>query len=491
MPSKTIGISGLAAYIPPYRVNLEDWCDWTGHSWDKIGEVVGNSFRMRGPEHNTYTMAASAVLRLIQQYDIDPGRVRFLALGTESSTDNSAGAVIVRGMVDDGLRALGKTPLARECEVPELKHACLGGTYAMKGAVRYLGHDGSGNLAIVVSADVAEYARGSSGEPTQGAGAVAMLLEEKPRLAVVDLHNSGSASSYRGVDFRKPMVRLCQQLPRHNGQIQDVPVFNGKYSTTCYTDQTLHALGDMFSKRNGINRADYFRHLAAVFMHRPYRRMPESAWSLAYLSALVHTARGGHEELSGYCATAGVDPKSVLRELCSSPDVFGFVRSERLGDEAYPHSMNLLKSFKSSPRYADIIEDKMQLGANLMADLGNLYTAALPAWLAAGLEEATTRNLDLAGMEVLTIGYGSGDAAEAIPFYLCDSWHEAASKIGFQNAMRSPIDLNQTQYESLHDHGELRGTTYEPKTEFVLDRIGIRADHHFTDTGIEYYRFVQ
>ncbi|MDH3638688.1 MAG: hydroxymethylglutaryl-CoA synthase, partial [Gammaproteobacteria bacterium] len=400
-------------------------------------------------------------------------------------------AVIVRGMVDDGLHALGKAPLARECEVPELKHACLGGTYAMKGAARYLAYDGSGNLAIVVSADVAEYARGSSGEPTQGAGAVAMLLEEDPKLAIVDLRNSGSASSYRGVDFRKPMVRLCQQRPRRNGQIQDLPVFNGKYSTTCYTDQTLHALHDMFSKRNGINRAEYFRSLTAVFMHRPYRRMPESAWSLGYLAALAHTAGADHEELSGYCEAAGIDPNSVLRELHSSPDVFGFVESEQLGDEAYPHSMGLLKSFKSSPRYADIVEEKMQLGADLMMDLGNLYTAALPAWLAAGFEEAAAKNLDLAGSEVLTIGYGSGDASEAIPMHICDSWYEAAIKIGFQHAMCSSVDLNQAQYESMHDHGELPGVAYKPNTEFVLDRVGIRDDHHFIDAGIEYYRFVQ
>ena len=40
-------------------------------------------------------MAATAVMRLIDQYDIDPARVKFLGLGTESSTDNSAGAIIV------------------------------------------------------------------------------------------------------------------------------------------------------------------------------------------------------------------------------------------------------------------------------------------------------------------------------------------------------------------------------------------------------------
>jgi len=49
-------------------------------------------------------MAANAVLRLICEYDIDPRNVGFLGLGTESSTDNAAGAVIVRGMVDSRAR---------------------------------------------------------------------------------------------------------------------------------------------------------------------------------------------------------------------------------------------------------------------------------------------------------------------------------------------------------------------------------------------------
>jgi len=128
---KNIGISGLAAYIPPYRVWLEDWCRWTDNQWPKVREVVGRSFRMRGPDQSIYTMAATAVMRLIEQYDVDPTRIKFLGLGTESSTDNSAGAIIVKGMVDRALEARGKPPIARSCEVPEFKHACLGGVYGM------------------------------------------------------------------------------------------------------------------------------------------------------------------------------------------------------------------------------------------------------------------------------------------------------------------------------------------------------------------------
>src|SRR5262249_3593105 len=157
-------------------------CSWTGNSYGKVRAVVGSSFRMRGRHESIYTMTANAVLRLILDYQIDPARIGFLGLGTESSSDNSAGAVIVKGMLDRALRQLGHPALSRNCEVPEFKHACLGGVYALKSALRYLAHDGRGRQAIVVCGDIAEYERGSSGEPTQGAGAVAMLVEHDPAL---------------------------------------------------------------------------------------------------------------------------------------------------------------------------------------------------------------------------------------------------------------------------------------------------------------------
>src|SRR4051794_9802049 len=131
-----IGISGFALYTPPFRVSLEPWCSWTGNAWDKVSAVVGKSFRQPGEHESIYTMAANAALRLIDNYEIDPREIGFFAFGTESSTDNAAGAVIVRGMVDRALEASGRPRIARGCEVPEFKHACLGGMYAIKSATR-------------------------------------------------------------------------------------------------------------------------------------------------------------------------------------------------------------------------------------------------------------------------------------------------------------------------------------------------------------------
>ena len=486
---KHIGISGLAAYLPPYRVWLEDWCDWTGNHWPKIREIVGRSFRVRGPNHSIYTMAANAVIRLIDQYDIDPARVKFLGLSTESSTDNSAGAIIVKGMIDKALQARGKAPIARSCEVPEFKHACLGGVYGMKGAIRHLALDGAGGQAIVVCADIAEYARGSSGEPTQGAGAVAMLLEEDPKLAVVDLVASGSASDYRIMDFRKPMLRFCGQDRSETHQVQDFPVFNGKYSTTCYVDETLHALNDMYEKRKLI-ATDYLRSLRTLFLHRPYRRMPETGWAVSYLFALGQGNPEDRAELASYCYEAGVDVKAVLTEMASNPDITKLAEPESLQYEAYPLAMAVLQAFRASRHYRKEILDKLRLGSDTMLDLGNLYTAALPAWMAAGFEQALDEDSLSPGEEVLTLGYGSGDAAEVIPFFMADGWREAAAKIRFADAMKLAIDLDREQYEALHDGRHAGNLDYIARNEFVIERVGHSDERHFADLGIEYYRYI-
>jgi hydroxymethylglutaryl-CoA synthase len=487
--TKSIGISGLAAYVPPYRVWLEDWCNWTGDQWPKVREVVGRSFRVRGPEHSVYTMAATAVLRLIDQYDVDPTRIKFLGLGTESSTDNSAGAIIVKGMVDQALDARGKPAIARSCEVPEFKHACLGGVYGMKGAIRQLALDGAGGQAIVVCADIAEYARGSSGEPTQGAGAVAMLLEEDPQLAIVDLPGSGSASDYRVMDFRKPMLRFCGQDRSQTHQVQDFPVFNGKYSTTCYIDETLQALNDMYRKR-GLNPIEYLRSLQTVFLHRPYRRMPETGWAVAYLFALSQGSSEDRAELASYCYEAGIDAERLRTEMMSQPKVSTLASPERLQYEIYPLTMAALRVFRASRHYRVEVLDKLALGSDTMLDLGNLYTAALPAWLAAGFEQALDEDRLQPGEEVLTLGYGSGDAAEVIPFYVAKGWREATAAIGFSGVMDRAIDLTHQQYAELHEGRIPEDLVAAPRNEFIVDHVGNAEERHFSDLGIEYYRYI-
>ncbi len=481
------GVSALSLYVPPFRVNLQDWCEWTGNSWDKISAVVGKSFRVCGPHENVYTMAANAVLRLIRQNDIDPQRVGFLGLGTESSTDNAAGAVIVRGMVDRALEALGLPRLSRHLEVPEFKHACLGGIYALKSALRYAALDGADHYAIVVAADVAEYERGSTGEQTQGAGAVAMLVERSPRLFGVDLARAGKASDYRGPDFRKPFARhFTEGYAPQTKRLADFPVFSGKYSTFSYLDETVHAVEDML-RRLGVSAGTYYESVRGLFFHRPYHLMPVQAMSFLYVRGL---ARGDHrhEELRALCAEAAVDFDDVMRETESTPDLYAGILSGN-HDDPYAATSAVAGILRKKPAFRALLGAKMGLGSEPVKDLGNLYSAALPAWLAAGFEHAVVDEIELVGAPLVAVGYGSGDAAEALPLAVAPNWQAAARRIGFARSLSGAVELSRSQYEALHDGVPVPDFSYTPRQEFHIARVGKSYDQAFQDLGVEYYEY--
>jgi len=483
------GVSGMSIYVPRLRVRLEDWCGWTGNSWDKIQAVVGRSFRVPTRHENVYTMAANAVLRLIQNYDIDPTQVGFLGLGTESSTDNAAGAVIVRGMVDRGLEALGRPRLSRHMEVPEFKHACLGGMYALKAALRYASCDAGDRVAIVVCADVAEYERGSTGEQTQGAGAVALLVTRQAKLFEVDLAHAGCASDYRGPDFRKPFSRHFNKVYAPNTQrMSDFPVFSGKYSTFSYLDETVHAVEDMLRKLN-VSAGKYYDSVHSLFFHRPYQMMPVQAMSFLYVRGL---ARGDHhrDELKTLCNEAGVPVESVISEALSTPDLYAAVRKAG-ADVADPYEATtaVASLVRKSARFRELLQQKMSLGSSLTRDMGNLYSAALPSWLAAGFAEAAERKLDLTQRAMVAVGYGSGDAAEAWPIRAVPGWEAAAARINAHAAIANPLDLTREQYEALHDGRDV-DLEYVPQDEFVITHVGDTYDSSFQDLGVEYYKYV-
>lgn len=486
MSNTPIGISGIAVHVPPFRISLQDWCEWTGADWSKISSVVGTGFRLPGAQQSVYTMAATAVLRLIERYDINPDEVGFLALGTESSTDNSAGAVIAKGMVDNALSIQGKQTLSRNCEVPEFKHACLGGIYALKNAIRFLNTDGASSKAIVVCSDIALYGLGTSGEPTQGAGAVAMLLETNPTIAAINLNKAGSASDYRGVDFRKP-------IQYHNGSglpvaSSNIPVFNGRYSASCYVDEMRHALDAMYARGN-MGATEYLSKFAAIFMHRPFKRMPENGLGMAWLFSLAANPESGHATLRELCTHADISFDALLEEIQNPPAITEFAASERIHEQAFPLMNKLLRSSRGSTEWQQHVATKITLGSKRMEELGNLYTGALPAWFAAGLEEAASKNIELADKELLLIGYGSGDAAEAIPVQIVAGWQTAVAKIDMASAMSNAISLNKDQYLALREGRGEACPEFSPKHEFVVDRIGSEDDEGFQDKGIEYYRF--
>jgi hydroxymethylglutaryl-CoA synthase len=125
-------------------------------------------------------------------------------------------------------------------------------------------------------------------------------------------------------------------------------------------------------------------------------------------------------------------------------------------------------------------------GTERMKDVGNLYTAALPAWMAAALDEAAGGDCELAGRRLLSVGYGSGDAAEVMVMRGAPDWRAAAQRIDFDAALHHAHNLDSAAYEALHD-GRLCGPRVAQAGVFYIDSVGAGAPE-FDDRGIEYYR---
>jgi hydroxymethylglutaryl-CoA synthase len=245
----------------------------------------------------------------------------------------------------------------------------------------------------------------------------------------------------------------------------------------------------MLRKLN-VSPGKYYHSVHSLFFHRPYEMMPVQAMSFLYVRGM---ARGDHYQgqLRALCEEAKVSLDDVMREALSTPDLFARVSAEgaAVGDP-YQATSAIAGVLRKKPEFRQLLAQKMSLGCNVIRDLGNLYSAALPVWLAAGFEEGAERGLDLTGHPMVAVGYGSGDAAESIPITPVMGWEQAARRIMLKQSLSHAIDLSREQYEALHDGREVPGLHYAPQREFVISHIGERYDPSFQDLGIEYYKYV-
>jgi hydroxymethylglutaryl-CoA synthase len=197
------------------------------------------------------------------------------------------------------------------------------------------------------------------------------------------------------------------------------------------------------------------------------------------------------EELEALCGVAGVSVEDVLAETESRPDLYARVLDGSAEEDPYPATGAAAGALRKQPEFRALLETKMGLGGRLVRDLGNLYSAALPAWIAAGFEEAAKTGVELRGTSMVMVGYGSGDAAEAIPMTAVLGWEEAAKKIRFEESLGRAVDLTHQQYEALHDGRDVGSLDISPKDEFAILRVGETYEASFQDLGVEYYGYVK
>src|SRR5699024_4453640 len=120
------------------------------------------------------TMGAAAAQPLLERHGQQ--EIRTLLFATESGVDQSKAA---------GLWVHQLLGLPAHVRVVEFKQACYSGTAALQAAIGMISRSPAERV-LVIASDEARYELGSAGEPTQGAGAVAMLVSADPALVEIE-----------------------------------------------------------------------------------------------------------------------------------------------------------------------------------------------------------------------------------------------------------------------------------------------------------------
>ncbi|RJO70425.1 MAG: hydroxymethylglutaryl-CoA synthase family protein [Myxococcales bacterium] len=173
-----VGLEAISVYIPRYYLDTEDLARANGTDPLKYKVGIGvQQFSAPAPHEDSVTMAHEAALALIRNYGVDPDDIGMLIVGSETGVDAAKPiAAYVHGLLG----------LPSNCRTFDTKHACYSATAALKFARAWCGGASRGRKALVIASDIARYEIGSPGEPTQGAGAVALLVSDQPGLLIFD-----------------------------------------------------------------------------------------------------------------------------------------------------------------------------------------------------------------------------------------------------------------------------------------------------------------
>ena len=241
-----VGIDLISFYTPQYFLDLKVLAEERGVDPDKFTIGIGQErMAVPPPDEDIVTMAASAALPIVEK----AGRndIELLMFATESAVDQSKAAAMFAHSL------LG---LPRRCRALETKQACYSGTACIQLATSWIAAH-PGKKALVLCADIARYDLGSPGEPTQGAGAVAMLIAENPRVLALDPECGLYAEDV--MDFWRPNYR-------------EEALVDGKYSMRVY----IAALEESW-RQYAAQSKRAFKDFAKFLYHLPFTKMAEKA----------------------------------------------------------------------------------------------------------------------------------------------------------------------------------------------------------------------
>ncbi len=242
-----IGIVGYGAYIPRYRIAVEEIARVWGENADNYRNgLMVNEKSVPGMDEDTITISVEAGKNALLRAGVDPQKVGAIYIGSESHpyAVKPSGTVVAE--------ALG---LSRNLMCADFEFACKAGTAAMQ--VCYsLVKSGMIDYGMAIGADTSQGRPGDALEYTAAAGGAAFLIGKDPLAVLEDTCSFTTDTS----DFWR---RNMEDYPKHGAR------FTGRPAYFKHVTSAAKSLLD----RTGTEPKDYDH---AIF-HMPNGKFPTTA----------------------------------------------------------------------------------------------------------------------------------------------------------------------------------------------------------------------
>ncbi len=429
-----VGIDAVAFYVPHLYVSMDDLAAARGIEAEKLKKGLGLQ-KMALPDvgEDAATFAAQALLNLIEQNNLDPRTIGRVYLGTESAVDGSKPtATYAVEIVENRLATTYGPRSFKNCDVLDMTFACVGGVDAMHNSVDWVKQDPS-RKAVVIASDLSKYELNSTGEYTQGAGAVAVLISHDPD--IISFGDSWGIGSKSEGDFFKPrryfektklLKSVMEELnldhsdeavakfissskssfwndPSERIEVfKEEPVFDGQFSNACYEERITEALAH-FTEQSPTDFLDSWKH---IIFHLPYayhgRRIIFNNW------------------------LNWVKSSDTLKEL-----------EAEIGAATDHETKEWNKLAYKSQLYRAFVSDKIAPGELASSEIGNMYTASIFMSLLSLLAHSVNEDKDIAGDTIGFIAYGSGSKSKVFEGTIQPNWVKKIRAIDLFKALDS------------------------------------------------------
>jgi hydroxymethylglutaryl-CoA synthase len=452
----TTGIDAIAYDIAKIHLPIKSLAEARNIDPDKLEKGLG-LLKMTLPDahQDTVVFGANALTRLIIDNNLDPADIARIYVGTESGIDSSKpiGSFLVALME----QKFGHNSFL-ECDTVDFTFACIGAVDALHNCIDYVRLNPT-KKAIVIATDIAKYDLESTGEYTQGAGAVAILVTANPRILAIE--NNWAVSTKGVFDFFKPF-RTLKKSDITNieanepwfGNLEavieihkDQPVFDGQYSNTCYTDRTREAYNSF--KKITNTTGSLYNTWESIIMHLPYayqgRRMFAEIFALDADTPLL---------------TGTEDPADYATRL---------------------------KEISKSEEYRAFVNQKLQPAEPASSLIGNLYTGSIFMGFLSALAKYAEADTDVTGKKLGFLAYGSGSKSKVFEGTLQSGWKAAAANARLFETLAQSTTIDFDTYQKLHKK-EQQYSVLAPVNEWVLDTI----EEEITNLiGARYYKWME